>query len=125
MSKTNTFPWQRVVQIGLIGGVIGVLIALVGMVEEFDQRDIVAGVISMGQTLLVLTVLLTASAAARAAHRRNLSTILAGVLSGVISAVVLALLALTVENLDLRTVLVNASPTLVEILTFGKGAPTG
>ena len=47
----NKFNWLKAVQLGLIASVIGVLIALVGMLEEFDQRDIIAGTVTMGRTI--------------------------------------------------------------------------
>ena len=56
MSNSNHLNWQKAIQLGLIGGLVGVLIALVGMVEEFDKRDIIAGVLTMGWTLVFLTI---------------------------------------------------------------------
>ena len=67
MSDDRQMNWQKTLQIGLIGGLVGILIALVGMVETFDQRDIVAGVITMGRTLLVLALLFTGYFAAASA----------------------------------------------------------
>jgi len=45
---------KQALKIGLIGSVISVLLALIGMVEAFSQRDIINEVISMGHTLLLL-----------------------------------------------------------------------
>ena len=73
MSKTNSLNWLKIIQLGLIGGVVGVLIALVGMVEEFDKRDIVAGVLSMGWTMLLITVLVTAYFAAHSTSSGGLA----------------------------------------------------
>lgn len=124
--KTGQIHWQKVLQLGLIGGLVGILIALVGMVEEFDRRDIVAGVITMGRTLLLLTALVTAYfAAAHSSEGNSLTGILAGAISGLIFAVMMGLLALAIENFNLRPILVNASPPLVRILTFEQGLPNG
>lgn len=126
MSTLNTINWKKILQIGLIGGLVGMLIALVGMVEEFNQRDIVAGVITMGQTMLYLSLLLSAyTAAAGTSQNSMVRSVLAGAATGAISTVILALLALAVENFNLRPVLVNASPQLVRILTFDQGIPVG
>jgi branched-chain amino acid transport system permease protein len=121
MSKSNYLNWQKVIQLGLIGGLVGVLIALVGMVEAFDRRDIIAGVLTMGWTLLYLTILLTAYfAAAHSGRDATLSNILAGGLSGLVFSVIMSLLVLAIENFNLRPIFVNASPPLVRILTFEK-----
>lgn len=125
MSNTVQINWQKTLQLGLVGGVIGILIALVGMVEEFDQRDIVAGVITMGRTLLLLTILVTAYFVAAQSQGNNLSKIVSGSASGFIFAAMMGLLALAIENFDMRPILVNASPDLVKILTFDMGLPSG
>jgi hypothetical protein len=39
------------IKYGLIGGVCLVLLSMIGMVEAFNQREIVSEVISMGQML--------------------------------------------------------------------------
>lgn len=121
----STFDWKKILQLGLIGGLVGVLIALVGMVEEFDERDIIAGTLSMGWTMLILTVLITAYFAAGISKMNNLLSIAAGALSGAVFAVVMSILTWMVDTFDLRQTLVNASPNLVKILTFEQGIPNG
>jgi hypothetical protein len=50
----STVLWAGV-KIGLIGGIIAVLIALEGMLQAFSTRDIIGGVVSMSQILLLIT----------------------------------------------------------------------
>jgi branched-chain amino acid transport system permease protein len=118
MENMNRLNWQKVLQIGLIGGLVGILIALVGMVESFNRRDIIAGVLTMGWTLLYITILATAYFAASASTSRGLAGILAGGIAGLIFSLLMSLLVLAVENLNLRPIFVNASPVLVRTLTF-------
>jgi hypothetical protein len=125
MVTQSALNWRKILQLGLIGGLVCLLITLVGMLEEFSGRDIVAGVITMGQTLLVLTLTITGFGAARASGARGAQNLLAGAAAGVIAGGILALLAVAVENLNLRPILVNASPALVKILTFGKDFALG
>lgn len=121
----STFDWKKILQLGSIGGLVGILIALVGMVEEFDGRDIIAGTLSMGWTMLILTVLVTAYFAAGTSKMNNLLSIAAGALSGTVFSVVMSILTWMVDTFDLRQTLVNASPNLVKILTFEQGIPNG
>ena len=48
-------PWRYAVNIGLIGALITVMLALIGMVAAFNKRDIIYKVVTMGDTLLLLT----------------------------------------------------------------------
>jgi hypothetical protein len=57
--------WLQALKIGLLGGVAGVLLALIGMVETFSQRDIISNVISMGRTLLLMVAVCSGAVAAR------------------------------------------------------------
>lgn len=125
MENMNRLTWQKVLQIGLIGGLVGILIALVGMVESFNQRDIIAGVLTMGWTLLYMTILATAYFAASTLPRMGLPNILAGGIAGLIFSLLMSLLVLAVENLDLRPIFVNASPALVRTLTFDNEIANG
>ena len=56
---------KQALRIGLIGGVVEILLALIGMIEAFSQRDIISQVISLGHTLLLLVVLFMAYLAAK------------------------------------------------------------
>jgi branched-chain amino acid transport system permease protein len=124
MSTQNQFNWQKAIRLGGIAGLVGVLIALVGMVESFDQRDIVAGTVSMGWTMLLLAVLVAAYFSASHQPSKPLS-LAASAITGFIFSLIISLLAFLIENFDLRQTLVNASPQLLRILTFENGIPNG
>jgi branched-chain amino acid transport system permease protein len=111
---TERFPGIRY---GLIGGVSLVILALIGMVEAFNQREIVADVISMGQMLLLASAAFIAGMAADRAGggRRGL---LAGALAGLVMSVALVLLVLLGQAVNMRQVFINASPGLFQILVF-------
>lgn len=115
--------WGRVVGGGLIWGGVAVFLSLVGMVTTFAERQIVAGVISLGHTLLLLTGLAAGyQAGRRRAGGAAAPAILRGGLAGVACGAAVAALALVGSVLDLRTVFINASPELFLLLTFGRGA---
>ncbi len=121
----RSFPWRQVVRTGFLGAVVALHLSLVGMVEAFSRRELLKGIISMGQMLLVVTVLITAYLAARRLAGRKGEAVLAGVLAGLIIAAVLAVLAVIIKPFNLRAVLANASPGLVKVLTFKKPPAQG
>lgn len=124
MSTKNQFNWLKAIQLGAIAGVIGMLIALVGMVEEFDSRDIISGVFSMGWTMLLLTGMIAGYFSA--SHQTSKATsIAASGITGFIFSIFMSALALIIENFELRQTFVNASPQLIKALTFESGVPNG
>ncbi len=110
----NRFPG---IKYGLIGGVCLVILSIIGMVEAFNQREIVSEVISMGQALLLAAAAFIAylPAARAGGGTRGLA---ASVSSGLIMMAVLALLVLLSTVVNLRQVFINASPGLFQILKF-------
>ena len=119
----NQSKFAQSFRLGLIGGFSAILVSLLGMVETFNDRDIIVNVISMGQLLLVLVAFLAAYSATQKAeaegHAQGFQAVLHGTLAGFLVTALLAILAILVQEIDMRDILVNASPTLIKILTFG------
>lgn len=113
--------WGGVMRTGLIWGGVAVFVALVGMVEAFAARQIIAGMISLGLTLLLLTGL---GAGYQAAQRRvsgPMLVLMSGVLAGTVAGAAVAGLVVVGSVLNLRPVFVNASRELFSLLSFGQG----
>ncbi len=107
-------------------GAIGVLLALIGMVEAFSQRSIISEVISMGHTLLLLTVLIGGYLAAKRATRTGQGkALVCSLFSGGVTGGVLCLLVLLGSQINLRMVFINASPLLYKLLTLDLGSQAG
>jgi branched-chain amino acid transport system permease protein len=118
--------WQQGVKNGLIGGVVAVILALVGMVQSFAPRDIVSNVIHMGHTLLLLVAVFMGYMAAKKTEFPSKSqTVLNSVLCGATVGLVLVLFVAVGRSVNLRAVLVNASPMLYNIITFGRETGQG
>jgi len=104
---------KQAIKIGLIGGVVEILLSLIGMVEAFSQRDIIANVISMGHTLLVMVALFMGYLAAKRTPTAGpMKVLFNGFISGVLVGGMLALLVITGSLINLRKVFINASPLL-------------
>jgi branched-chain amino acid transport system permease protein len=118
--------WHQALKIGLIGGVVEVLLALIGMIEAFSQRDIINHIISMGHTLLLVVLLFIAYLAAKRTPRPEpLRVLMNSLISGLIVGSILALLVMVGGLINLRKVFINASPLLYKLLTFDQGMKAG
>ena len=124
MSQINL---RNVTKIGLIAGVVAASVSAIGMVQTFDQRDLITNVLTLGQILLFTASALAGYLAGRQYKAsERVPTIFSGLLAGFVTALpVLGIILLTVLFPDIRTKLVNVSPALVEILTLGLGPALG
>ncbi|GAB4443328.1 MAG: hypothetical protein Kow0031_25520 [Anaerolineae bacterium] len=112
--------WKKLAQYGFLTGVAIWYVSLVGMVETFDSRNVVEGVLSLGVALLVVIALgMGYVGAMKLSHGKPAAAIVAGLLNGLLGGVLGAMLVLLIQSWeDMRSMFVNASPTLVKILTF-------
>jgi len=125
MTQTRSL-WEHGVKTGIIGGVAVLVIALVGMVESFHRRDIIAEVITMGQVLLLIGgVFIGYIAAKRTGSDESLAPGLNAVIGSSVTGGFLAFLVIVGRLINLRAVLVNASPMLYKLLTLGHKGVAG
>ena len=117
--------WVEAIRNGLLGGAVSLLICLVGMVTEFSGRAIVQGLVTMGQILAIAPIVIFAYTVSRRLALNRVLTICIGAVSGLFSGLVLVALVLIGQVLDLRSMLINASPDLYAILTFNLGLTLG
>jgi len=107
------------IRIGLMSGFIAIFLALIGMVETFDKRDVISEVISLGATVLLLTILSAAYLAARGQSKNGVRWMFtAGAVSGLVGGGALALFIFTTTLIDMRGVFINVKATLIKMLTL-------
>ena len=129
---------RETVRVGLIIGVVALFIALIGMVEGFSQRFIVSGVVPLGITILLLTVVFGAYLAVRRTKRVRAAPALALLAFGMVlsaavltvdstfffgSALFLLLATATFISMELRRSARQSSGWA--LLTFGQDLPAG
>ena len=121
------FNLRKALRIGFIFGIVAVSISAIGMVETFDQRDVITGYLTLGQLLLYAAPVIAGYYAVQnKPHPKAIATILMGTIAGFITALpVVGLVIISILFPYIREMLVNVSPTLIEILTFGLGPVTG
>jgi len=120
-SPFGQVSWGKALRIGGAGAAVAVFLCVVGIVPVFHERPLITGIISLGQTALLLSALGTGYAAARATAQGGPLALLAAASAGSIAGVALTALVLIGSAVDLRAVFLHASPQLYEILTFGQG----
>ena len=118
---------RKTAKLGLIAGVVILSVSAIGMVETFDERDIITGILTLGQLLLYSAPLIAGYMIWDKKENVSNSIILArGAIAGFLSALpVIGLIFLTLLWPTIRDSLVNVSPALIEILTFGQGPVVG
>ena len=121
--------WRYAVRIGLLVGVVVLTTSVVGMVEAFDQRALIAGILTLGQVLLFTPALYAgyvAEGKEEGAGRSPGIALLRGLVAGLCVALpVIALIFVATGWDNIREYFVNISPKLISILTFGQGPVVG
>lgn len=118
---------RKAVRMGLLVGIIILGISMVGMVESFDQRDLITGVFTLGQLILFSTPFIAGYLVTKNEHgEAKGSAVVFGALAGVLTAVPLILLILlTLIWPTIRNSFVNVSPALIGIITLGSSPIVG
>ncbi len=115
----------------LISSTVPLLLALTGMVEAFSKRGLIGEAVSVGHVLLFLSILIAAYLFERRQKSPSpLNATISGIVIGGVSGIVLVVLVFLTKALipkpwDLRSIFPNASPALIEVLTFSRGERTG
>ena len=77
---------RRAIRIGLLFGVIATSLSAIGMVEAFNERDIISGVLTFGQILLFSTPIIAGYAARPQESTKAISALASGVIAGIMTA---------------------------------------
>lgn len=120
----SAINWQFSVRTGLLLGVAVLYTSVIGMVVSFDNRQIVSGVLTLGQVLVFAPAIAAGFLVTRAAQKAETAatqqTLLLGTLAGLVTAVPVLALMLLAELIDVRAMFVNVSPALRGIIILGQ-----
>ncbi len=125
--------WTRTIRIGALGALGQVFISLSGMPVRLDTREIVVPVLSLGYVVVLAVPMVVGVLVGRRSEqeaflgdpRSRGDLVLAATIGGLVAGGGLSLLAVLLANFDLRDPLINWSPQLLELLSFGRGALSG
>jgi branched-chain amino acid transport system permease protein len=113
--------WRRTTRIGILTGLIAIYLCLVGIVEVFSTRDLIADVITLGQTALVLTAVGAGFLATRGQSLKMPAAAVAGAAAGALTGACLAVLVAVANVVSLRGVLLHADPVTFDVVSMGFG----
>lgn len=130
MAASQGSRWSPVIKIGLLGGGVAIYLALVGILTALANRMIITKVISLGQIILLSVFIIfgymaAQRAAAGQAKRPIARCLLSGAIAGLFISLFLSGLVVIAPIINLRSVFINASPELFDLLTLGRGVPDG
>ncbi len=113
---------RYLVRVGLLAGIITGYTAVIGMITVFDNREIIAGVLTLGQILLVAAPLGFGYFVAHKADENSSTgkTMGSGAMIGLLSVLPLIFVILLGTYTAIRQMFVNISPDLIAVLTFGQ-----
>jgi len=121
-----TSPARRTLTTGILFGGIAVYLAVVGILTSFNERWIVADVITLGQGVLILVAIGAGlRIAAKARVRSAVAVALQGLGAGAIAGTMLGVLVVATSTFKLRFMFIALSTPLVKMLTLGLGIGGG
>lgn len=121
-------------KVGIWGGLALLLVTVMGIVETFAERSIIDSLLTMGYLLLALLVLGTGYLAAKPppqlegerTQKAGLKNVLAGIIAALIATAFPAALVLVASRIEnIRSIFLNISPTLLDLLVFGQNGLAG
>lgn len=130
--------WRTIAQNGLLGGIVAFYLSAIGLAETFSERYLLGNFFSTGQLFVTIGGIMAGILTAKALkeQEKNRNAYISSLLSGAVSSLPLVILifliqVLVVRQIDQevvfrwRSMFVNFSPALVEIVTFGQGLALG
>lgn len=129
----RSVEFSQAVKWGAIGGAAAIFVSAVGMVAAFDRRSLINPFVTLGYLVLFLVPLTFGYIAGRPPVvlegqqpvRRGPRNVMAGALAGLVTGVLLAVLVVVGNTFNMREILVNVSPAMIDALTFGQSIATG
>jgi branched-chain amino acid transport system permease protein len=114
-----TTPARHIVVTGVQLGLVGLFLAVVGILSMFNNRPIIVGMLTLGYaTFGCIFVVAGILVARRGFYEDVVPTAAAGLAAGAVAAAVVALLPLAMSLVNLRPIFVALDPLLLKMLTF-------
>jgi branched-chain amino acid transport system permease protein len=124
---------RRGARSGLLGGLIVIYLAAVGLIERFNETNVITDVLTLGPTFFLAAMLYAGYLAARDRKVDGVPVpisardrLVAGFVAGVVTGAIVAGFVLLFNAVDVRNIFVSLSPVLMgDILTYGQEPAVG
>ncbi len=124
---------RRSLRLGLIGGFVVVYLGAVGMLESFQARPIITGIVQFSTLLMFITIGGFGFLAGRPGKHGEPAqpALVAGVTTGAVAGLFVGLFVILIDllvngrGLDVRSMFTSISPALLDILTPGGAVSIG
>ena len=111
MTENKPIDLRIPIKQGLVASIVSLSVSIIGMVELFSKRDLIAGVLSLGQVFLFIAPVALGYITAQKAPRENRgASLLYGFVTGFVSAIPLTIAIILEANFNVRQFLPNVSP---------------
>jgi branched-chain amino acid transport system permease protein len=123
--------YLRAAGLGSLGAVVTLYLALIGMMERFQPRNVITGVVTLGLLVPAIAVLVFAYRATQPprtwgeSRPSAIHVVGAALLAGVVAGLLVAAFLFVNSAVALSGMLINATPRLENLLTLGNGLPVG
>ncbi|HEX6129203.1 MAG TPA: leucine/isoleucine/valine transporter permease subunit, partial [Candidatus Limnocylindria bacterium] len=123
--------YLRAAGLGSLAAVVTIYLSLIGMVERFQPRNVITGVLTLGLLVPAIAVLIfayrsTQPPRAWGESRPSVAHVIgASGLAGVVAGLLVAAFVIVNSQVTLSGMLINATPRLENLLTVGTGLPAG
>ena len=131
-SATATVDLRKIARLGAIAGLTASFVAAIGMVEVFNTRSVIDPILSLGYLSLAWIPLLfgyrvTYEPVLEGVEppRKGLHNVMAGAFVGAAGGAALGGFLLWISTFNIREILLNVTPELVDILAFSQSAGSG
>ena len=111
------------IRAGLLASIVPIFTSVIGMVEVFNKREVIEGLPTLGEMLLIFPALVAGYIVAHKVRKEGKNPLLSiggALLAGFITSLPLVLLVLVNQKINLRAMFVNVTPKLMEILLQGQ-----
>jgi branched-chain amino acid transport system permease protein len=122
---------RRSIRLGLIGGVTIIYLGAVGMLERFNDRPILTGVIQLSTILIVIALAASGFLAGRSTLQAPSVSTIHPVITGALAGATVGLFGLLLEfltaglGLAVRSMFVSLSVKTADVLALGQGPVPG
>lgn len=115
-------PYYQILRMGFLASITLLFVGLIGMLEAFNEREVIRDVVTLAQFTLFVPTFIAAYWASQKIHAEQQQplgiALAAGIMIGLLSAIPTIIVLLINTQIDIRDMFVNVNRDWIEIITF-------